>query len=86
MKIYMLGFFGLGMLFIALYHRRCSGWELFYLTLIGGFLFHTVWEAKSQYIYPYFFPLIPFAAFSVSNILTEIKSKKTLKTFIKKAK
>ena len=86
MKIYMLGFFGLGMLFIALYHKRCSGWELFYLTLIGGFLFHTVWEAKSQYIYPYFFPLIPFVAFSVSNILTEIKSRNPLKTFIKKAK
>lgn len=30
--------------------------------LAGGFLFHTVWETKSQYVYPYVYMLIPFAA------------------------
>ena len=46
-----------------------------FLTLIGGFLFHLVWEGKSQYIYPYFFSLMPFAALSLARIVTAIQSK-----------
>ena len=34
----------------------------FPLLLIGGFLFHLVWEAKGQYTFLYFFPLIAFGA------------------------
>lgn len=36
--------------------------------LAGGFLFHTVWETKSQYIYPYVYMLIPLAMGNVAKI------------------
>ncbi len=50
--------------FLLVFHRKNRDWELFYLYLIGGALFHFVWETKSQYVYPYVFCLIPFAAFA----------------------
>lgn len=34
----------------------------FPLLLIGGFLFHLVWEAKGQYTFLYFFPLVAYGA------------------------
>lgn len=33
-----------------------------YLYFLGGFLFHILWETKSQYTYPYVYVLIPMAA------------------------
>ncbi|MCM1309177.1 MAG: hypothetical protein NC223_11310, partial [Butyrivibrio sp.] len=35
--------------------------------LVGGFIFHTVWETKSQYVYPYVYMLIPLAAGSLAR-------------------
>ena len=32
---------------------------LIMITFIGGFLFHTIWEAKGQYTITYFLPLLP---------------------------
>ncbi|QSY58257.1 hypothetical protein BLI708_02845 [Bifidobacterium imperatoris] len=32
------------------------------LIFLGGFAFHTMWEAKSDYVLPYFILLIPYAA------------------------
>lgn len=75
LKIYVLALFGLSTVFIVRYYKRFNGWELFFLLLIGGFLFHTIWEGKSQYVYSYFFGLIPFAAFSASKILERINTK-----------
>jgi len=49
-------------------------WQLPFLLLVGGFLFHTVWEGKSQYIYPYLFGLIPFAAFALSDVFERAES------------
>ena len=51
-------------LFLLVFHKENQDWQLFYLYLIGGVLFHLVWETKSQYVYPYVFCLIPFAAFA----------------------
>lgn len=37
--------------------------SLFYsVTVIGGFIFHTIWEGKSQYTLPYVMLLIPLSA------------------------
>lgn len=82
MKIYMLAFFGFALYFVIKYHKQYSGWELFFMVFIGGFIFHIIWEGKSQYVYPYFFSLMPFVAFSAANIL--IKCNALIK--IKKAK
>ena len=32
------------------------------VTVLGGFLYHMLFEAKSQYIYPYMLLLLPLAA------------------------
>lgn len=39
------------------------------LVILGGFAFHTLWEAKSQYIFPYFVILLPYGAAGISDIL-----------------
>lgn len=36
-----------------------------YIYFSGGFLFHLIWETKSQYAYPYIVLLFPVAAFGL---------------------
>lgn len=38
------------------------------LVVLGGFLFHTFWEAKSQYTMPYFIACLPMAAAGLTLI------------------
>lgn len=51
------------------------------LYFLGGFLFHSFWEAKSQYVYTYIFLLIPLCAFEMHllaewvNRLLEVRRK-----------
>jgi len=47
--------------FLILCRRVGDGWQLPFMYFIGGLLFHTAWEGKSQYVYTYVFVLIPFA-------------------------
>ena len=51
--------------FLFLGAKEHSGWEIALMFFIGGLLFHTVWEGKSQYTYPYIFTLIPLASYAV---------------------
>ena len=44
----------------------------FPLVILGGFLFHTLWEAKSQYIFPYFVCMLPAAAMGLSEAAQSI--------------
>lgn len=53
--------------FLMEYGKRIDGWQIFFMFFAGGLLFHTVWEGKSQYIYPYVFCLIPFAAYALAR-------------------
>ena len=39
---------------------------------IGGFLFHTICEAKSRYIIPYIVVLIPIVSLTTENYLIKI--------------
>jgi len=61
----------------CLYVRRKT-WSLeqlfFMIVILGGFLFHTIWEAKSQYIFPYFVILLPYAAAGISEFLERRRS------------
>lgn len=38
------------------------------LFLTGGFLFHTFWETKSQYVWQYISLLIPLASFEINEL------------------
>ena len=51
--------------------------ELFLpMVILGGFFFHTLWEAKSQYIFPYFVCMLPGAAAGLSGTLRKWNSHK----------
>ena len=51
-----------GALLYLIFCRKRDDLSLFFfLTVLGGFVFHTFWEAKSQYALPYFTLLIPLA-------------------------
>lgn len=55
------------------------------IVVIGGFLFHIIWEGKSMYIFPYFMLVIPYSAagiFEISNFTLNVYSKLRLK-FVK---
>ena len=52
------------LIFLAALGRKQDGWQIFMLFFVGGFLFHLMWEGKSQYIYPYVFCLIPCSAYA----------------------
>lgn len=45
--------------------------------LSGGFIFHLIWETKSQYVYPYVYLLLPLSAFGLDYIATHVKRLKT---------
>lgn len=48
--------------------------NLYYaLVIIGGFIFHTFWEAKCQYTLPYFMLLLPMAAEGSEYIMDSLK-------------
>ncbi len=67
----------LGYLFVK--RKEKPGTEYAYVFFVGGFLFHLFWEAKSQYIYPYVFVLLPSCAWMVVYLyekLTKVLSKK----------
>lgn len=57
-------------LYLFLCHKEVGLEELlFAIIFIGGFLFHTFWEAKSQYTMLYFMILIPYMVKGYSRLL-----------------
>lgn len=74
-KLVVLLIFGAAAIFLIFGRKQTDGWELLVAFFLGGLLFHTFWEAKSQYIYPYVFCLIPLAANGMSKITYYIKNK-----------
>lgn len=51
--------------------RKFSNTAFIYLgiiTILGGFMFHMIWEANSRYIYPYAMMLIPYAASGLGSL------------------
>lgn len=71
-KTLVLVIFGFTLLFLLLRRKTVLGWELLLLFFIGGLIFHTFWEGKSQYIYPYVFCLIPTASIGMGWITEKI--------------
>lgn len=59
--------------------RQC----IFAIIIIGGFLFHIIWEANSKYILTYFIYVLPYAALGIDKSIKEthklIKIKKKFK-------
>ena len=43
-------------------------WYVLLIAVIGGVLFHELWEAKSRYVFPYFIMMIPMAADGLAKL------------------
>ena len=43
-------------------------WYVLLIAVIGGVLFHELWEAKSRYVFPYFVMMIPMAADGLAKL------------------
>ena len=62
-------YFG-ALLYVIFFFKKCSLDELiFAVIMMGGFIFHLVWEGKSQYVMLYFFCLIPYAVFGYQALV-----------------
>lgn len=46
----------------------------FAIILIGGFLFHLIWEGNSKYILPYFLLLMPYSSIGLCNLFDKFHS------------
>lgn len=73
-KTLILIIFGNSIVVIWRGRKDISNEVIFLLTIfIGGFLFQTMWEAKSRYIIPYIVLLIPIASIMINKNKKEIK-------------
>ncbi len=69
-------FWGFALVFLILNRKKFCGWEMFLMFSMGGVLFHTFWEAKSQYVYPFVFVLIPFAMYALWQVVQKLRVRK----------
>lgn len=67
--------FTAGMIFLILRRKANPASIILPLTVLGAVLYHMLFEAKSQYILPYFIMLIPFAMFGLLECAHLLKSK-----------
>lgn len=67
----------LGVLLWIFFQRKETGLlqALFAIIFVGGFLFHTIWEAKCQYVMPYFIFIIPYAVVGYRAMVEKIGKK-----------
>lgn len=66
--------FGALCYFVLEYKNITLDHLVFAIIVIGGFLFHTIWEAKSQYILIYFMLLIAYTVKGYNTLVVDIKS------------
>lgn len=52
---------------------------LLYLTFLGGFTFHIIWEAKSRYILPYIVLVIPNSCIGITTLINGLSKKIKMK-------
>lgn len=71
-RFYVIAIWGMAVLFLVKDSAGVTGWEPMFMFLIGGFLFHIVWEAKSQYNYQYLLCLVPFGAYSLARRIRDV--------------
>ena len=68
-------FFGMLLSLFELWRRREMESSLLPLIILGGLLYHLLFEAKSQYALPYFVLMIPMAAFGFGWFFYRIENR-----------
>ena len=71
MMIYI--FFAAGMVWMYIRKKMNPGTIILPVAVLGGILYHMLFEAKSQYLLPYFILLIPFAAYGFIESIKALK-------------
>ena len=74
MKAYVMLLFSLAAISALRRRNQKSGCDYAYLYFVGGFLLHILWEAKSQYVYPYVVILLPCCANEMSVIAERVRA------------
>lgn len=76
MEIYMVLIYGTCLAAFLLNRKKLQLNQLLpVIVVIGGFLFHILWEAKSQYTWPYFMLCIPYAALGLTSLLQKVNGR-----------
>jgi len=44
------------------------------ISIVGGFIFSLIWEAKTRYVFPYLLMMIPYFATGLYNVINKIES------------
>ncbi|MBQ3331504.1 MAG: glycosyltransferase family 39 protein [Ruminococcus sp.] len=73
MMIYI--FFTAGMLWLIVRKKLNTGSLILPVAVLGGVLYHMIFEAKSQYLLPYFVMMIPFAAYGLIESMRALHHK-----------
>ena len=72
----LMGIFAFAMLYCIQNLQKFWVYGMPILYLIGGVMFHLMWETKSQYVYPYVFLLLPLCAAGVKQVCDWLLSKR----------
>ena len=48
--------------------------EILLIVILGGILFHMLWEAKSRYVLPYFVMMLPMAAAGLAELTARVNA------------
>ena len=73
MKAFMILMFALAVLSACSRQNQKQDCNYLYLYFVGGFLLHILWEAKSQYVYPYVFVMLPCCAHELSVLCDKLE-------------
>lgn len=57
-------------LYLLFCRRKNDAYVLFMIAFIGGFIFHTAWEAKGQYTFVYFLLLLPISVDGYAYVMS----------------
>lgn len=74
MKAFMILMFTLAVLSACSRQNQKQDCNYLYLYFVGGFLLHILWEAKSQYVYPYVFVMLPCCAHEMSVLCDKLEA------------
>lgn len=70
--------FAAGMAFLIIRKKLSPGTIILPTAVFGGLLYHTICEAKSQFMLPFFVMLIPFAVYGILESLQALNKKADL--------
>lgn len=66
--------YGGSLVFVLFLVRKYPQMTVLIIFFMGGIIFHTFWEGKSQYVYPYVILLVPLLAASLGHLFQALEA------------